>query len=598
MTQSRWAALRTARWLVPLFLGVAALLAWPRLSSPSFGAAGDLAFHYHFTRAFQQSLAEGDWLPQWAGLLDGGRGEALFTFYPPLCFWLTAKLAQLGQTDLLNGLKLTTFLCLLFAQGSAYALARAFFNQRTSALAAVLFALLPAYPLITLNRALLPNALALCFVPLVLLAAQRLLAQENVAAALLLFAFSVSAIVSTHVVTTYLCALAVALLTLSHLPTAGWRGIRNLALGSGAAFLLTAFLLVPQKLEIDWVNVKVLTEQHDFRSYFLFAPPRSASAYHQAWASLNEAASWITVLQTALVALLGLLLWRKPLPAAQKLLVRFCLACAGFGLLISLPVSTWLWEHLPGLSYLQFPWRFQALVGLSGGLLLACLWSYAQTLPQQQRRALLLWPVLLLLGNGLFTYATARHPKAELSHAQMLTLLNASDLPPTTTEGLREWQTKEDFKYLPLFANQISYRPRGSEVLLYAAAQQYGGLEFISGRGQILEQQLFNQQRRFRLSNAEPVRVRLKTYAYPNWSARLDGAAIPIEREPDTGLMTLALPSGEHTLEFSYATQQPVIRWARRVSAVAWLLFGAALGGLAYTRWRASQEKRLPAAAS
>ena len=39
-------------------------------------------------------LPEGDPLPRWAGLLDGGRGDALFTFYPPLCYFASAVLMK------------------------------------------------------------------------------------------------------------------------------------------------------------------------------------------------------------------------------------------------------------------------------------------------------------------------------------------------------------------------------------------------------------------------------------------------------------------------------------------------------------------------
>jgi hypothetical protein len=566
-----------------IFLLVAGLVSLQRMTNPAFGAEGDLPFHYYFTRAFNQSLSEGDWLPRWAGLLEGGRGDALFTFYPPLCFLLSAGLARLFKTDLVTGLKLTTFLCLLLAQLNAYLFARAFFTRKQSLLAAAVFVLLPAYPLITLNRALLPNGLALSFVPLVLLATHRLLLRKGARSAAALFAFSLSIIICTHVITIYLCALAVAVMTLCYLPVAKWAGLRNLILAGLLALALTAFFLLPLGLEINWVNAKMHTEQQDYRSYFLFAPPRSASAYHQAWAALNQAASCITLLQTALALLLGCVLWRKAQSPAQRLLLRFSLALTSFGLLISLPLSRPLWEWLPGLAYLQFPWRLQPLVALSCGLLLACLWFSAQQF--EKRRPLVSVVTLLLLANAFFTYATTRLAKTGLSHAQVLQLLEASDLAPTTTEELRERQTKGDLSYMPLLANQVQLRPRGADMLLYPTAHSYGSLSFISGRGQILAQRLTNQQREFRLQTAEPVRVRLNTYAYPHWVARLDGQELPIETEPGSGLMLLALPTGEHTLTFAYEVRQPLSVWARRVSALSWLLFAA------WVLWLAVRER-------
>src|SRR5262249_5746746 len=177
MTDSKasaiWPQTKLLLGLLLFFSLVAGLLAFSRLSNPGFGAQGDLPVHYHLTRAFNQSLADGDWLPRWAGILDGGRGDAFFTFYPPLFYWLTATLARGLHTDIIGALKIVSFFCLVLAQINAYLFARVFFTRRQSLLAAVLFVLLPAYSLITLHRAFVPNGLALCFVPLLLLATHR-----------------------------------------------------------------------------------------------------------------------------------------------------------------------------------------------------------------------------------------------------------------------------------------------------------------------------------------------------------------------------------------------------------------------------------------
>jgi hypothetical protein len=59
--------------------------------------------------------------------------------------------------------------------------------------------------------------------------------------------------------------------------------------------------------------------------------------------------------------------------------------------------------------------------------------------------------------------------------------------------------------------------------------------------GQVLTQYLANEHREFYLRNEEPVRVRLNTYYYPHWIARLDGHEIKIEAEATSGLMLTEL---------------------------------------------------------
>jgi hypothetical protein len=575
MTDSKmptvWPQAKFAFGLLLFFALTAGLLSFSRLSNPSFGVQGDLPVHYHLTRAFKQSLADGNWLPRWAGLLDGGRGDAFFTFYPPLLYWLTATLARGLRTDIINALKIASFFCLLLAQINAYLFARVFFTRRQSLWAAALFVLLPAYSLITLHRAFVPNGLALCFMPLLLLATHRLLLGEKLKGAFALFALSLSAVICTHAITTYLCAIAVGLMVLTYLPEAKWAGLKNVVLAGLVVLALTAFFWLPQQIEMSWVNVKLQTTQQDFRNYFLFAPAADNNRFRQSWAELNSAASWITLLQTAVVWLLALVSWRKTKTRSDQLLLRFCLTLSAFGLLISLPLSRVLWERLPGLAYLQFPWRLQPLVGLCAGLLVAYFVARRAQFSHRGRNLLAACLTCLLFINFVFTYVIAKGPAEKLTHAQLIQYLEAPNLQPMTIAQLREREYEDDSTYLAALGNQVYFRPKGADLLLYSAAPSYGGLSFLSGHGQVLAQRLNNQHREFRLQNDEPVRVRLNTYYYPHWIARLDGREIKIEAEAASGLMLAELPAGAHTLTFDYEIRHPAEVWARRISALAWL---------------------------
>src|SRR5262245_40503790 len=132
---------------------VGASLTFIRVTHPAFGIQGDLPLHYHITRSFERSFSEGDPAPRWAGLLDGGRGDALFTFYPPLSYLLSATIMKLAGVDALTSPKIVSLLILILAQMSAYTFARQFFSRRQSQIASLTWVLLPAYPLVALHRA-------------------------------------------------------------------------------------------------------------------------------------------------------------------------------------------------------------------------------------------------------------------------------------------------------------------------------------------------------------------------------------------------------------------------------------------------------------
>src|SRR5262249_48435541 len=233
-----------------------------------------------------------------------------FTFYPPLSCWLSVILMKAFRVDALASLKIVSLLILVIAQISAYIFARQFFSRRSSLIASLIWALLPAYPLIALHRAFFANALALSFVPLALLGAHLLLGEERRARGFAIFTLSFSAIILTHPITTYLSAIAVGFLALSHLPKFGWRSGARLA-GAGLVTLaLTVFILWPQWVEASWVQMGLQTVQQNYRNYFLFAGSPNSDRYREGWAGVNYIASVITILQTSMALLLGLICQR------------------------------------------------------------------------------------------------------------------------------------------------------------------------------------------------------------------------------------------------------------------------------------------------
>jgi uncharacterized membrane protein len=549
---------------------MAGAIGWARLSSPTFGAQGDVSLHYHLTRSFARSLAEGEWLPQWAGLLDGGRGDALFTFYPPLYYWLSGALVAVFGAGVLTALKWVSFLSLVLAQAGCYFLAREFFSRLRGALAAVAFVALPAYALIAINRGFLPQALAISLLPLEVLGAHRVLTGRR-GQGLALLALSLSAIMLTHAITTYLSALTVGLMALCYLPAAGWRGLRRLAGGTLLALALTAFFWAPQLVEMSWVQVGLQVARQDYRHYFLFAEAVDASRYRQGWADLNYVASLVTLANTALALVLGVVCYRTALRSRLAPLMQFSLALALCGLLISLPISDLLWRYVPGMRFIQFPWRFQPVVALANAILIAASgdgWARLGRLARVALAAALTW---LVAANLVLTVLVARPQARTFSREEVARLLGPHDAPPLSPEQAERLRDDNDLSFLAYSANQIYFRPRGAELTLYPPADEVGGLKVIAGRGRVVSQQLAISHREFRLESEEPVRLRIETYHYPNWVARLDGRPAQIEAEPGSGLMLIAAPGGGHTLRLDFEARHPAAGWARALSVAAWL---------------------------
>jgi hypothetical protein len=583
--RSKAGLFKHASLLCVIWVLISGSLTFARITHPAFGIQGDLPLHYHITRSYERSFSEGELLPRWAGLLDGGRGNALFTFYPPLSYLLAAMIMKVLGVDALTSFKLLLPLVLIIAQACAYLFARQWFGRRQSLVASTTYVLLPAYPLIALHRAFFANALALSLVPLVLLGAYLLLSGERRARGLAIFTLSFSAIILTHAITTYLCAIAIGLMVLVYFPQCGWGGGARLA-GAGIVTLaLTAFFLWPQRVETNWAQIGLQTVQQDYRNYFLFAKPPDDSRYRQAWADVNHVTSLITLAQTLVALLLGLLcrkfLSPRKAPSRLMAVAWFAAALTAFGLIISLPVSEALWRYLPGLKFVQFPWRFQPFVALGCGLLAATVYETWPSLNPKSRvrvAAFLTWAVI---ANLIFTAMLAYLNEPGITRAQVADLLGSRNAKPVTIDEGRRLQNEDDLKYIPYAANQIYFRPRGADFNLYPPAERPGSLSFIGGRGRVVSQQSGNSRREFLVENEQQARARIETYHYPHWVARLDGREIGIEVEsgggPEDGqaggLMLLDLPAGTHRLTLDYEVRETSELAARWISIVAWAAF-------------------------
>ncbi len=573
----------TIRWLVIIFLVwclIAILLALPRISNPLFGLQGDLPTHYHINRSYAMSFEQNDILPRWAGLLDGGRGDALFTFYPPLSYLLSALLVKLLGVGILDGLKILYVLIFLFAQASAYAFARSCYPRARSLLVSTIYVLLPAYPLIALHRNLLANAFALSLVPLVLLGVKWILVGREWDRGLMIFLISFSAVVLTHAITTYLCLLAIGLMTLCLLPESGWRGIFRLFGAGLVAGLLTAFFVVPQILELGWTQVGLQTEFQNFRNYFLFARPADGTPYRTAWAMFNTFFSLVIILQTLLGGLLALIYkWGAASGAISqrdKFPIQFGLALVAFGFAISLPISEPVWHYLPGLKFIQFPWRFQPLTALGCGLMAGMIKDVWHQIGSGRRMVFTGFLTALSITGIYFTWASISldaSDKNGKTGIDVASYLQPTGIRPLSFDEWRKLLNDDNEKYALYAANQIYFRPRQTDLILYPPVSQIGGITILKGKGHAISQKLEVAHREFEFENEEPVEVRVETYNYPHWVALLDEREIEITPEHGSGLMLLQIPAGRHKLRLDFEVRLKSELTTRYVSLISWVLF-------------------------
>jgi len=309
----------------------------------------DFEFHVNSWMEVLGQWKQGILYPRWAALAQHGYGEARFIFYPPASWTIGAALGALLPWKIVPGAYV--WLALTLSGCSMFLLAWRWLDRRDAIFAAALYAANPYYIVIVYWRSAFAELLAGVLLPLLLLYALH--AEEDGAEAVIPLAMIVAAAWLTNIpaavmVNYSLALLIVVLAILKRSPRILLDGALAVLLGAA----LAAFFLLPAAYERKWVNIaEVLSPGVRPQDNFLFVKINDVD--HNRFnllVSLVASAEMIVLAMTAFFSRV----WRRRQPQAWYTLLAWAL----LGGLLNFSFTSFLWERLPELRYLQLPWRW------------------------------------------------------------------------------------------------------------------------------------------------------------------------------------------------------------------------------------------------
>ncbi|MGA8088215.1 MAG: 6-pyruvoyl-tetrahydropterin synthase-related protein [Terracidiphilus sp.] len=366
---------RWRRFLGPAIICLAAFIATSPDLIRETSCGHDYDFHLASWLDAAASWRHGVFYPQWAPSPNYGAGEPRFVFYPPLTWMLGAAFGFILPW---KGVELAITFSFLVATGLATRmLARQALDDGAATLAGcgVLFS---GYSMFTAYERSAFGELAGGFwIPLLLLLVFR---DRNPQGSVWRRAFDGSATLLALVVAgawlsnaplgvmaCYLLAavaLTVALLQRSWAPVV--RSTIAVALGLG----LSAIYLVPAAVEQRWVQIRQATDDPGLaiENSFLFGRHADPNL------ELHDVELWrvsaIGVIMIGLALLCLLIAWRRGLLRQRTLWIPLALIPVAV-LLLQFPFSLPLWNIVPKLRFLQFPWRWLVVVEAPLGIFFA-----------------------------------------------------------------------------------------------------------------------------------------------------------------------------------------------------------------------------------
>ena len=515
MTRSRAAA-------VLILIAVAAVLPF------AFGyGRQDFVFHVQSWLGTRDAWLSGHLLPEWAAAASFNLGDPHLGLYPPLSILLGAFLTLILPIAIAPAA--FVWLAILGCGLSMYRATRAFLPTQDRLAAAILYMLNPYVLANAWVRFAAAELLLQALLPLILLAAYKLISPP-VRAPFIATSHRGESVQPSEVlrhIPLLAALLALGWLTnfpgsivlfyglsiLAVLTALHGRSIRpavNIAASEALALALAAFRLLPAWAEHTWIQEAVLYKRD----------PRMGLLFMRHWPlaeNITMVVFWLFLCAEALILFACLRRKAQPLSPASHTWAWL----AGIAIFFQTPLAYPLWAVLPQLRVVQFPFRFLLFLAPILPLLLL-----APSTRKALRRpvylaivALNLVPLILFIA---MQSAVRGEPMAALAQTWR-------------TQGYESAP-----EYIPATATAPTHPTRLSPIIpLYQSCS----VNLLKSDG---------STRVFTSDSPHPCPVALPVFFYPHWHA-VDETDKPIATSSGpAGLLMVTVPAGVHTVTVAF----------------------------------------------
>lgn len=561
----------------PAIICLAAFLATaaPHYLRDGNSCGHDFDFHLVSWVDALQNWRQGILYPHWSPNSNYGAGEPRFIFYPPLSWMLGAAFGSLFWWKYVP----LAIICLFFAGTGlgTRALARHVLPEGPATLAGCT-ALFSGYALFTAYERSDFGELAGGFwIPLVLLFVLRnrnsdaSLIRRALDGSMALLALSIAgAWLSNAPLGVMACYLLAAVALILSFVRHSWAPIVRSAAAVVLGLGITAFYWIPAAYEQRWVDMTQILHDPGYtvENNWMFARHADPSLELHDIELLKVSAIGATMLTITLLSLLVCWLrgrarrrfdWWLPL-AAVPIIILF----------LQFPISDFVWNILPKMRFIQFPWRFLVVLQAPMGIFFAgAVWFERKVL-----RAL-----ILLACTGVFFAATM---------VAGLIFFQTCDDEDVVWAMIDVYKSGAGFigtdEYEPPYADNsqlamglpfacfapspttvLGQGPSGAQIE-WSADQNSCAATFNPSPGKTNVEHLRLDAT---LPHSGALILRLRNY--PAWQIRLNGALQTSLTERNDGLVAIAVPQGPVTITADWTTTRDVAisRW---VAAIAFVL--------------------------
>lgn len=507
-------------------------------------------------RVFQmtKSISDGHFPVRWVSDLGYGYGYPIFNFYAPLPYYLGAFLNLLFNSSLLST-KIMFFLGTILSFFTMFLFASKITNTRGGLVAAVIYLYFPYHAVNIYIRGAVGEFYAYAFMPLVFMGLYIIYKDlekktniKNILVKALVFSIPVCLVIISHNLSAFMMGVVLIPYFLLLFIFTGRKKqfVYSVSIMFFAGVLLSAFYLLPAVLESGFTNV---SSQIGGGAFYPDHFVCLSQLWHSEWGyggsikgcidgiSFSLGKFNLIIILTALI--LSVIKYKEKL----KLEVTFWLLLV-FSIFLLLPYSRPIWDTLPFMEYLQYPWRFLNFTGL----FIAILSGFLIYKIKDKTLASFI-AVIIIVGQLYFNYKLFKP----------VDTVNLNDTYYENIEHVRKSTSRISDEYMPPGFSKpkddesiVKSLVNNENVRVVEDKSNYAKLAAEDSGGRILINKAF----------------------FPSWTAFVNGQKTEL-REEKNGVSILLLP-GKSEIELKFL-QTPVQIAGNLVSLISFIILVAVI---------------------
>jgi hypothetical protein len=521
--------MKAARFVFPFLLSLVIVILGLPLLGAKFLPTHDGEYHIIRFMEFFKMLENGVFFPRWAPTLNSGFGLPIFLFHYPFPNYIGSMFHALGF-EFVDSFKLTLF--------GGYALAGAFcfiflsklWNKKAALIGAIASLTVPYWFVDIYVRGSVGEvwACAWMFGALCSIAWGKPKAL-SVAVALLVLSHNIQAMVFLPFILAF-----------------GWQYERKYILFVFLGLILSSYFWIPALFERSYVvGLNIVNPLEHFASVFELLVPRWGTQFSGQSIVANKMSFQIGVIPLLWLGMASVLFFKLK-PKRGRFIASLLALWTLVAIYLMLPDSSFIWTTVPGISYIQYPWRLLSIF----------------------------IPVVAIAG----AYVASRLGKISIVLAIFSVVLVYGYTRPAM------YERRDDAYYMSRdnFTDGTSSMGNTFSTIWTPWKQERAQslVELTTGKGTVLVTEDKPLMIRFQANLEESSEVQINRLYFPGWNIYEDGKPFPIEYASD-GVMNMSLSGGTHTLEARFE-ETPVRKVSNLLSigGLLWLLGSFILEGI------------------